>query len=212
MQILQNQYSLLYKFSGHDNEIKIMNKESIIDTLLFIESSLRSDSDSSRVSSHEITSPSNTAYLVGKFLWGEGWLWQCRTWQIMYCRESGFDNANLHNSRTAGNLYILQSEPSLTIARTACWSRRRDKVDVLKKKMIFVMFINRRDKMHLLFWSCSRSRGKMGPSLGHSRCRKWGSPCRRSRCLRIYSCAYLHNVPSPWGPLCANSAVFRDIF
>ena len=36
MQILQNQYSLLYKFSGHDNEIKIMNKESIIDTLLFI--------------------------------------------------------------------------------------------------------------------------------------------------------------------------------
>ena len=60
MQILQNQYSLLYKFSGHDNEIKIMNKESIIDTLLFIESSLRSHSVSSRVSSHEIESPSNT--------------------------------------------------------------------------------------------------------------------------------------------------------
>ena len=59
-------------------------------------------------------------------------------------RESGFDNANIHNSCTAGNLSILQSEPSLTIACTACWSRRRHEVDVLKKKITFVMFINRR--------------------------------------------------------------------
>ena len=51
--------------------------------------------------------------------------------------------------------------------------------------------------MHLLFWSCSKSRGRMGPSLGHSRCRMWGSPCRQSRCLRTYSCAFLFYTTSP---------------
>ena len=52
----------------------------------------------------------------------------------------------------------------------------------------------------------------MGPSLGHSRCRKWESPCRQSRCLRTYSCAFLHNVPPPEDPSVPIVQFFLTLF
>ena len=150
-------------------------------------------------------------------------------WENFCGGRVDFDNAKLDKSRTAGNLALTMPIFTTHVLQGICLYSSRNPLwpspallvgaggetkstSWRKKWFLLCKRLTLKDKMHLLFWSCSRSRGKMGPSLGHSRCRRWGSPCRQSRCLRTYSCAFLHNVPPPEDPSVPIVQFFLTLF